>query len=261
MQAVHALKPAPSSRRLAARRARAAVARFRLQRQASVLLVLSAGVAAQQGALGRSPGWGLVLCGLLLTAARWLAWEAESQWVVSFAQSAMDRHGMDHHRATIHARHVLELLLVPRAHAARVSSRNAMNKTDITITNLDRDRLGSMLQTVEPPDERAVVRLDDELARAEVVAASAAPNDLVTMNSRVRFVDELAGTTREITLVYPDEADPEAARVSVLSPVGSALLGLRVGQVIEWPLASGRRGRFRVLSLPYQPEAAGHYHL
>lgn len=81
------------------------------------------------------------------------------------------------------------------------------------------------------------------------------------MNSRVRYMDELAGVTREITLVYPHDASRYESRVSVLSPVGSALLGLRVGQTIEWPMVSGRPGRFRVLALPYQPESAGHYHL
>jgi len=149
----------------------------------------------------------------------------------------------------------------PRNTTLRLPTSPTMSLPKITITKLDLQRLGSLLQEVPTRDERAVERLDEELARAQVVEPQVAPDDLVTMNSRVRYVDEVAGVTREITLVYPDDADRDGSRVSVLSPVGSALLGLRVGQTIEWPTVNGRRGRFRVLALPYQPESAGHFHL
>jgi regulator of nucleoside diphosphate kinase len=75
------------------------------------------------------------------------------------------------------------------------------------------------------------------------------------------FRDEETGESREVSLVYPMDSDPEQGRISVLSPVGSALLGLSVGQTIDWPLPRGRLKRIRVVEVVYQPEAAGHLHL
>jgi regulator of nucleoside diphosphate kinase len=81
------------------------------------------------------------------------------------------------------------------------------------------------------------------------------------MNSRVLFEDLDSGRRSEVVLVYPHEADIAAMRVSILSAVGTALLGLRAGQNIAWELPSGKVGRYRVLSVVYQPEAAGDFHL
>jgi regulator of nucleoside diphosphate kinase len=63
-----------------------------------------------------------------------------------------------------------------------------------------------------------------------------------------------------LTLVYPRDADGSAHKVSVLAPVGSALLGLRVGETIDWPMPGGRSARLQVLAIRYQPEAAGELH-
>lgn len=103
--------------------------------------------------------------------------------------------------------------------------------------------------------------LETELSRADVVAPTEIPPDVVTMNSRARFVDEDTGEEMELTLVYPRDADLSRGRVSVLAPVGAALLGLSVGQSIEWPLPRGGTRRLRVSAVVYQPEAAGDYHL
>ena len=99
-------------------------------------------------------------------------------------------------------------------------------------------------------------RLEGELARAAVVPRAEIPRDVVTMNSRVVFENETTGERREITLVYPHEADIDAGKISVLVPVGTALLGLRVGQSIDWELPSGGKHRYRVIDVPYQPESA-----
>lgn len=99
--------------------------------------------------------------------------------------------------------------------------------------------------------------LENELARAIVVPPEQIPKDVVTMNSRVVFEDETTGERREVTLVYPAHADIGAGKISILVPVGSALLGLRIGQSIDWNLPSGQRRRYRVIAVPYQPEAAG----
>ena len=77
------------------------------------------------------------------------------------------------------------------------------------------------------------------------------------MNSRVLFENETTGERREITLVYPGMTDIDNGKISILVPVGTALLGLRVGQSIEWELPSGDRQRYRIVGVPYQPEAAG----
>jgi regulator of nucleoside diphosphate kinase len=92
-----------------------------------------------------------------------------------------------------------------------------------------------------------------------VVEPTAVPPDVVTMNSRVVYRDEESNETREVTLSYPKDASLEQGRVSVLAPVGAALLGLSVGQEIEWLVPGGRHKRLRILAVTYQPQAAGDY--
>ena len=89
-------------------------------------------------------------------------------------------------------------------------------------------------------------KLEAELDRADVVLAANVPADVVTMYSRVRYLDETTGERRSVTLVYPDETDMERGRISVLAPVGSALLGLSTGQTIDWEFPHGARRRLRV---------------
>ena len=102
--------------------------------------------------------------------------------------------------------------------------------------------------------------LEAELDRAEVVAPTDVPQDVVTMNSRVRFVDESTGEEHEATLVYPFDANVDEWRISVLAPIGAALLGLSIGQFIDWPMPDRATKRLRVVSVLYQPEAAGEFH-
>lgn len=104
---------------------------------------------------------------------------------------------------------------------------------------------------------RRFEQLEGELIRAVVVPREQIPKDVVTMNSRVIFENETTGERLEIKLVYPREADIDAGKISILVPVGTALLGLRVGQSIDWALPSGEKHRYRVVGVPYQPEAAG----
>ncbi len=103
--------------------------------------------------------------------------------------------------------------------------------------------------------------LDAELTRARVVTPEKVPSDVVTMNSKVVFEDEQTGERREVTLVYPREASSDDGRISVLAPIGSALIGLSVGQSIAWPLPGGRTKKLRIVAIPYQPEASGHFNL
>jgi regulator of nucleoside diphosphate kinase len=106
----------------------------------------------------------------------------------------------------------------------------------------------------------AVESLYEELGRAHVITVSDTPPTLVTMNSRVVFENLSTSRKREITLSYPRDADATRGRISVFSPLGSALLGLSVGQAIDWKLPNGRPARFRIEAILYQPEAAGDHH-
>jgi len=128
----------------------------------------------------------------------------------------------------------------------------------IYLTQNDLDRLTDLLEAYAVGSGgRRFDKLEEELARAIVVSREQIPNDVVTMNSRVVFEDETTGDRRDVTLVYPRNADISAGKISILAPVGTALLGLRVGQSIDWEVPSGQKRRYRVIDVPYQPEAAG----
>ncbi|MFC7302086.1 nucleoside diphosphate kinase regulator [Cognatiluteimonas weifangensis] len=127
----------------------------------------------------------------------------------------------------------------------------------LIVSRLDCERIEALL---EQAHDAGLDRLREELARAELREPKDMPGDVITMNSTARFRDEASGEERELTLVYPRDATGGSDRVSILAPVGSALLGLRVDQTIEWPVPGGRTIRLRVLEVRYQPEAAGEYH-
>ena len=136
-----------------------------------------------------------------------------------------------------------------------------MSERRIVVTEIDLERLERLIALQKNREGSACDALDDELARADVVSPEDVSPDVVTMNSRARFVDEDRREELEVTLVYPRDADATRGRVSVLAPVGAALLGLSVGQSIEWPLPRGGTRRMRVSAVVYQPEAAGDHHL
>ena len=127
----------------------------------------------------------------------------------------------------------------------------------IVITKQDQDRL---LRLIEQSDSEALARLEEEIERAEVVSPHAIPADVVTMNSDVVYEDLSSGKRRTVRLVYPKDADAALGRVSIFAPVGMALIGLRVGQEIEWPTPGGSRS-VRVVEITYQPEAQGDFDL
>ena len=100
------------------------------------------------------------------------------------------------------------------------------------------------------------LELGEELERAIVVPADRMPVDVVTMHTRLIYLDQNSGVRREVELVYPDEANPLAGKISVLAPVGSALLGLSVGQSIDWVFPGGKSHRLRVETIVFHPQAA-----
>ncbi len=131
-----------------------------------------------------------------------------------------------------------------------------MREPEIVMTRTDFRRLSALL--LDPPGAIQTIadRLDEEVARARIVPRSEVGSDVVTMNTRLIVEELISNARRIVTVVYPDEVDHEEGRVSILSPLGSALIGLRVGQTIEWPLRDAAPARYRVGAILYQPEAA-----
>ena len=137
-----------------------------------------------------------------------------------------------------------------------------MSERRIVISRFDKERLEELIAVAEEfsnhgrEDLRA---LAGELAIAAVVSPKAVPQDVVTMNSRVVLRD--VDTSEEMTysLVFPQNADVDAGAISILAPVGTAILGYSEGDVIEWPVPSGMR-RIKIEKILYQPEAAGDFH-
>lgn len=130
----------------------------------------------------------------------------------------------------------------------------------IVVSSLDLERIEALLEAPAHRHFPGASALRAEIARASIVEPQQMPADVVTMNSTARIVDEHNREEYELTLVYPREADGDPGKVSVLAPVGSAILGLRVGDSIRWPMPGGREAALRIASISYQPEAAGHLH-
>ena len=129
----------------------------------------------------------------------------------------------------------------------------------LIISSRDLARLEALLDSPVLSRHPAAIALMDELNRAEVLPPERVPADVVTMHSRVGGQDIATGEDHVLTLAYPNEADVEKGRVSVLAPVGSALLGLSVGQSIEWEAPGARTLKLRVRSGRYPPGAAGDF--
>jgi regulator of nucleoside diphosphate kinase len=137
-------------------------------------------------------------------------------------------------------------------------------QTNIYITKPDYERLTKLIEIAREREGDAnrkyLDSLEEELDRAEVVQQQDIPSDVITMRSTVRLKD--LDTSEEMTyrLTFPTEANYDEGRISVLAPIGTAMLGYRRGDVIEWEVPSGVR-RLSVEEVLYQPESKGDYHL
>jgi regulator of nucleoside diphosphate kinase len=143
------------------------------------------------------------------------------------------------------------------ANGAEVSAMRTRRR--IFITEEDMARLRQLVRQgrlAAHKDRNHLTELDGELDRAEVTAAGEVLPDVVTMHSTVRVRDVDSGTSMVYTLVFPVEADIEQKRISVLAPIGTALLGFRTGDVFEWKTPGGTR-RLQIEEVLFQPEAAG----
>ena len=125
----------------------------------------------------------------------------------------------------------------------------------IIVSSHDMDRLDAMLESPAVSQTPAGIALAEELNRATVVAPDQVPEGTVMMHSRVECEDELQNEKHVLTLVYPREADVEQVKVSILAPVGTALLGLSIGQTMDWVAPGGRKLRLRVTAVHHQPHA------
>jgi regulator of nucleoside diphosphate kinase len=138
-----------------------------------------------------------------------------------------------------------------------------MEERTIYITEFDMKRLRELIVEAKRLDRRVseyLEGLEGELSRGILVAPKDIPPDVVTMNSRVSLVDLDTGEEMIWTLVFPNEADVAQSKISVLAPIGTAMLGYRVGDTFEWKVPDGIR-RLQIKGVLYQPEAAGDYHL
>jgi regulator of nucleoside diphosphate kinase len=126
----------------------------------------------------------------------------------------------------------------------------------ISLTARDADRLAALIEDARSADAGAVHLLGRELRRAWIVPATDIRAGTITMHSLVRCRDEDRGEIFHVMLVYPDEAASPCERVSGLSPLGIALVGLSEGQSADYEAPEGGRRRFAVLKVLLQPEAS-----
>jgi regulator of nucleoside diphosphate kinase len=133
-------------------------------------------------------------------------------------------------------------------------------KPQIILSSLDLDRIEALLAAIPASAFPGKADLQAELDRADVLAPEEMPPTVVTMNSTVQFTIVETGKAFCLTLVYPRDMDGSADRVSIFAPVGSALLGLSVGDQLAWPGPGGKAMTVRVKEVVYQPEAAGELH-
>lgn len=133
-------------------------------------------------------------------------------------------------------------------------------KPDIVVSSLDLERIEDLLESLPASEHSMQTALQEELGRADIVDPHEIPPTVVTMNSTVRFRMDATGEEFCKTLVYPKDLAGESGQVSILAPVGSALLGLSIGDYIEWPTPGKGMLKVRIMDIPFQPEQAGQYH-
>lgn len=119
---------------------------------------------------------------------------------------------------------------------------------DVLMSYRDYDRLYQLLDRLSDQKDLAS-NLGNELDRATVVEAEDVPDTVVTMNSKVRFLNEDTQKEHELELVFPNQLTGEAGQVSVLAPAGAALIGLSVGDSIEWPLAQKKKLHLKIIAV------------
>src|SRR5690554_5073400 len=131
---------------------------------------------------------------------------------------------------------------------------------EIIISELDHARIESLLESSASVPFNIRDALETELDRADLVAPENMPTNVVTMNSQVKFSVISTGATFSLKLVYPKDMDDSGRTISILAPVGSAMLGLKEGDEINWPDGKGGMLQVRIEAVEYQPEREGEFH-
>lgn len=132
-----------------------------------------------------------------------------------------------------------------------------MKKQNIIITAADKEELECILNVAGKISERAegeLRGLKSEVERAQIVPSDRIPPDVITLNSTAELLDLDTGEIMNFTLVLPKDAQIEDGKISVLAPLGTAMLGYRVGDEFEWPIPYGLR-RLKITQVSFQPEA------
>ncbi|MFC5520525.1 nucleoside diphosphate kinase regulator [Polaromonas jejuensis] len=127
------------------------------------------------------------------------------------------------------------------------------------LTELDHIRISKLLQRPALASTELAAAIEEVIDGAELISSYDAPPTLVTMYSQVLIADTQTGEQRKLTLCYPDDAEPATGFVSVLSPVGSSLLGLSAGQLATWRMPHGSTASAQILEILFQPEESGDY--
>ncbi|WP_404341437.1 nucleoside diphosphate kinase regulator [Pseudoalteromonas mariniglutinosa] len=133
-------------------------------------------------------------------------------------------------------------------------------KPELIISSLDADRLYDLMESLPAGSFAGEKELEAELSRANIVEPKDMPANVVTMNSTVNFIVEETQEAFTRTLVYPKDSDASGETISILAPIGSALLGLSQNDEIEWPKPDGGRVKVKITRVTYQPERAGELH-
>lgn len=146
----------------------------------------------------------------------------------------------------------LKVFTITMDHYLKSIKEKASKPSEIYITEIDRDRLKKLIESEMHKD------LEGEINKATVINHKKISKDIITMNSRALL--DIDDEEMEVSLVYPKDANFDAKKMSVCSPVGTAILGYREGDTIQWKVPDGTT-EIHIKKILYQPEAAGDYHL
>ncbi len=138
-----------------------------------------------------------------------------------------------------------------------------MTQRAIVVTQTDLSRLQNLIietRRVEMRKTEYLEQLENELTRAIIVHSNEIPSDVITMNSTATLLDTITNDEMQVTLVYPDNANVDEGKISVLAPIGTAMIGYKTGDIFEWQVPDGIR-RLKVVQVLFQPEAEGNYDL
>ncbi|MCB0472861.1 MAG: nucleoside diphosphate kinase regulator [Flavobacteriaceae bacterium] len=133
-----------------------------------------------------------------------------------------------------------------------------MDNYKIHITEKDYARIKSYIGSTINHDFED---LELELDRASIISDNEVPNNLATMNSKIRYFDSKSNEESIVTIVYPKDSNPRENKISVFAPLGSALIGLKQNEEINWKFPNGETKNLKILEIIYQPESAGDWHL